>query len=162
MKFSCGSLHVLFGPPIKITFADYLAIIFFSSAVFSLLSCCCSHCLSCSLWWLLCGAAPGGQSCCVLAVWVYRWTASSLGGLGWTVWCHRHIWAPFDPRLPGVQAQGIGKQSKDLHNMCKHSQNNDSSRRDELSQRVPSSIQLLSPAWLNSSHSYGMNMSGQE
>lgn len=32
-----------------------------------------------------------------------RLTVSSLGGLGWILWCHRQIWAPFDPRLPGVQ-----------------------------------------------------------
>lgn len=68
----------------------------------------------------------------------------------------------FGSKVTCVQTQGIGKQSQDLHNTCKHSRNNDSSRGDELSQRIPFSIQLLSPAWLKSNPSYGMNMSGQE
>lgn len=101
LKFSFHSLCVLLCPPIKITFAAYLSLIFSSSAALSLPSCCCSHCLCCSLWWLLCGAASGGQSCCILALWVCRF--SSLGGLGWIVWCHRQVWAPLEPRIPGVQ-----------------------------------------------------------
>lgn len=80
-----------------------------------------------------------------MAGWACRWTASSLGGLGCAVRCHRQLWAPSGPGLPGVQPHRA-LESKDSHGICKHSRNNGSSRGDELSQRIPSSVQLLSPA----------------
>lgn len=83
------------------------------------------------------------------AFWQCLFTVSLSGWPGWTLWQN---WAPFDPCLAGCPAShGIWKQKKDTHHTHRRSQNN-SSRKDESSQTIPSSAQLLCPAWLKSCH----------